>query len=398
MFCITFVFIFLNCGQINAFNLSDKAEISLLTCAPGNETYSVYGHSAMRVKDVSENYDMVFNYGIFDFSTPNFLYRFASGQTDYILGAYNFGNFYEEYVKEKRSIFEQVLNLSQVEKQKVFNFLLWNAKPENRVYRYNFFFDNCATRIRDVIKLQVEGEVIFPAEGEELRTFRDLIKEFHRNMLWLNFGIDLVVCSPADKNATVEEEMFLPEYLMSHFSNSELKNSTEIIPLVKSSNVIYSVPEKGYSESKITSPLVIFLFPAVFFMFVSIYEYRRNKISNLLDYMIYGVNGLMGVIILWFVLYSEHPAMSPNYNLFWAIPLNLVFAVVWSLKKWRSFTKYYHVLVSCWLILFVVFGSFLPQKFHIVFYVFVLMVFSRSILHTLIIIRECKPKFNVLKN
>lgn len=396
IFCIALVFIFLNPGQIKAFNLSNDAEVSILTCSPGHEIYSVYGHSAIRVKDVNENYDMVFNYGIFDFSSPNFLYRFASGQTDYLLGIANYGEFYNEYVNEKRSILEQVLNLTQDEKQKIFNFLIWNSRPENRMYRYNFFFDNCATRIRDVIKVQGEREVIFPGDRMESKTLRDLIKEFHRKMLWLNFGIDLVIGSPADKNATAYEEMFLPDYLMRHFFNSKLKNNPVITPLVKSSNEIYNAPKEEYIESKITSPFAVFLFLTVLIMYFSFYEFRRKKISSLLDYIVYGITGLMGIIILWFVLYSEHPAMSPNYNLMWAIPLNLFFSVIWSIKKWRTITKYYHVLISVWLILFVVFGTLVPQDFHIAFYFFVLMIFSRSILHTITIIKESNPKTKVL--
>lgn len=396
IFCIALVFIFLNPFQIKAFYLSNDAEVSILTCSPGNKIYSVYGHSAIRVKDVNENYDMVFNYGLFDFNTPNFLYRFASGQTDYLLGVNNFDNFYAEYVNEKRSIFEQVLNLSQAEKQKVFDFLIWNAKPENRVYRYNFFFDNCATRIRDVIKVQVEIEVVFPENTKETKTFRDLIKEFHSEMFWLNFGIDLLIGSPADKVATVSEEMFLPNYLMKHFSNSDIMNNSGTIPLVKSSSVIYNSPKHEHLASKITSPFALLLFLTIFVMYVSLSEFRRNKISSLLDYIVYGITGLMGIIILWFVLYSEHPAMSPNYNLMWAIPLNLFFSVIWLVKKWRVITKYYHVLISVWLILFFAFGAFVPQFFHITFYFFALMIFSRSILHTITIIKKNKPKTKVL--
>ena len=134
-----------------AFQLSDQAKVSIITCSPGNEMYSVYGHSAIRVNDPRLNYDVAFNYGIFDFSSPNFLYRFCAGQTDYLLGAYRFDTFLNEYQQDKRSVFEQELNLTAKEKQAVVDFLVWNAQPENRVYRYNFFFDNCATRVRDVI-------------------------------------------------------------------------------------------------------------------------------------------------------------------------------------------------------------------------------------------------------
>ena len=371
--------------ESKALNLSEKAEISILTCSPGNEMYSVYGHSAIRILDKTYGYDVVFNYGIFDFNTPNFLYRFASGQTDYLLGVSGFDNFVKEYQRDKRSIFEQVLNLSQVEKQKIYDFLVWNAKPENRVYRYNFFFDNCATRVRDVIAEQVEGGVVFPEKSGEQKTFRQLIKDYHGKLIWVNFGIDFVVSADAEKVATVSEEMFLPDYLMKHFSGAIKKKGN--LPLVRHTHSIYVAEENQYKESKLTSPFVVFLVPGLLVLMLSVKQFRNNRLNNRLDYYVYGLNGLMGVIITWFTLFSEHPAMSPNYNLFWAVPFSLVFVLLWTIKKWRSFLKYYHVLISGWLILFVIFGTMLPQKFHPVFYLFIVMVLSRSMLHSIEIFR-----------
>ena len=368
-------------NSVTAFVLSQQAEISVLTCSPGNEPYSVYGHSAIRVKDVAYNYDVVFNYGIFNFNTPNFIWRFAKGQTDYLLGAYGFSKFVDEYVSDQRSIFEQTLNLSRAEKQKVFEFLLWNARPENRIYRYNFFFDNCATRIRDVIQEQTDGEVIFPENSENQKTFRELIKEYHSKLLWLNFGIDLVVAAPSDQNASAYDEMFLPDYLMKHFGQTTIKNENEIRPLVKSFQVIYQAPEMRYKSLKIFSPAVIFGILLFIVCYISVRQYGKREINYRADYLVFGFYGFMGAVILWFVFYSEHPAMSPNYNLMWAIPLNLVFAIVWKIKRWRPVTRYYFLLVSGWLLIFIFLGIFLPQKFHVAFYLMSLMVLCRAVLN-----------------
>lgn len=386
---IVFLLIFLTNGafsELKAITLSENAEISILTCSPGNEMYSVYGHSAIRVVDRAYKYDVVFNYGIFDFNTPNFLYRFASGQTDYLLGASGFEDFVKEYQRDKRSIYEQVLNLAQNEKQNVINFLIWNAKPENRVYRYNFFFDNCATRVRDVIADNVAGGVNFQENNGEHKTFRQLIKDYHGKMLWLNFGIDFVVSADADREATVNEEMFLPDYIMKHFSVA-VKNQ-ENLPLVKSTRTIYKAEEQLYKSLILISPFVVFLVPLLLIIFFSVKQFRANRLKSRLDYFVYGLNGIMGMIIGWFTLFSEHPAMSPNYNLIWAMPLSLVFIFLWMVKKWRPVLKYYHVFISGWLLLFILLGGFLPQKFHPVFYLFILMVLSRSILHTITIFRE----------
>jgi hypothetical protein len=275
--------------------------------------------------------------------------------------------------------------LSQEEKQKIFDFLVWNAKPENRIYRYNFFFDNCATRLRDVIAEQIEGGVKFSEDDGEQKTFRRLVKDYHGKLLWVNFGIDFVVSSKSDKVATVAEEMFLPDYLMKHFSNAVKKNTSSL--LVKKAHPVYVAKEQQYKESKLTSPFVIFLIPCILIVLITFKQFRANRLNSRLDYVVYGLNGLMGVIIAWFTLFSEHPAMSPNYNLLWAMPLSLVFTLLWMVKKWRPVLKYYHVFFSGWLILFVLLGTIVPQKFHPVFYLFILMVLSRSIFHTITIFR-----------
>ncbi|WP_162304434.1 lipoprotein N-acyltransferase Lnb domain-containing protein [Maribellus luteus] len=368
-----------------AFELSSCAEISVITCSPGNESYSVYGHSAIRVKDLSLNYDMVFNYGIFDFNSSNFLYRFAKGETDYLLGVYPFVNFMEEYIEKQRSVYEQVLNLQQNEKQKMLNFLLWNARTENRIYRYDFFFDNCATRVRDVIANNVEGGIEYFDETPE-KTFRDLIKEYQKQFLWLDFGIDFLVGADADRKATLEEEMFLPEYIMAHFAEARRRNG-EL--LVMRANVIFSAGDNTVKNKWIT-PLGVFGMLLLWILGLTIMQCRKRKSGGVVDIVVYGLSGIAGLLIGWFVLYSEHPAMSPNYNLLWLVPLNLIFAFAWLKIKWRPVLKYYHLLVSVWLAAFVVLSNFLPQKFHLVFYILIAIILTRSLSHSLQILKERK--------
>lgn len=350
--------------------------------------YSVYGHSAIRVKDTIHKYDVVFNYGIFDFNTPDFICRFAKGQTDYLLGAYDISDFLEEYVADRRNVSEQILDLNQKEKQKIFEFLLWNVKPENRVYRYNFFFDNCATRVRDVVVEQLDGKVVFAEKEQVAKTFRQLIKEYHGKQKWLNFGIDLVVASPADKIASVSGEMFLPDYLRSHFSTALIRTDKGTKPLVKSEHPIYTVRRTESSKVDYTGPLVVFFVLLALVVIYSVKQNSKNKITYWVDYIIYGTNGLMGIILLWFVLYSEHPAMRPNYNLCWAVPFNVFFVIAWSVKRWRKFTRYYHFILSFWLLLFVILGFFLPQQFHIANYLLVLILLSRTVFHSYMILKE----------
>lgn len=369
-----------------AFNLSPKAEVSLITCAPGNEVYSVYGHSAIRVKDPAYGYDLAFNYGIFAFEAPSFIYRFASGQTDYKLGVFKFDDFVNSYKLDKRSVYEQILQLSPNEKQKILDFLIWNAKPENRVYRYNFFFDNCASRIRDVLVNNIEGGITFQEKNHSNKTLRRHVKDYHGKLLWINLGVDFVVSSESDRIATFWEEMFLPDYLMNHFAEAvKTKDGTSV---VRNTNVIYEAPTNTYKSMKFISPFVVVLLIILVLVYVSIKQFQSQKMNNRLDVWIYGFNGFMGIVMAWFVIYSEHPAMSPNYNLLWALPVNLFFALALIVKKWKTKLKYYHIFITIELILFLCLSSFIPQYFHPVFYLFVITVLSRSLPHTILILRK----------
>jgi hypothetical protein len=372
-----------------ASELSNQAKISILTCSPGDEAYSVYGHSAIRVYDPLRNYDAVFNYGIFDFSSSNFIFRFAKGETDYLLGVNGFNAFVDAYIKEKRSVYEQELNLTQSEKQQIFDFLQWNARPENRVYRYNFFFDNCATRVRDVINENIEGGVNYTDTPSE-KTFRRLITDYQQKIPWLNFGIDFMIGADADRKASLQEEMFLPDYVMQHLAAAQRVDTGA--PIVSHSKVIYKAPDKVIKQNWWSSPFAVFGFLLLLVLVVSIQQFRKRNLKPALDLIIYGINGFAGIFIFWFVLFSEHPAMSPNFNLLWLFPLNFVFALIWLRKKWRVTVKYYHFFSAVWLLLFFALSVFLPQKFHPVFYVMSAILWIRSVFHSLIISKELKVR------
>nr|WP_319998923.1 DUF4105 domain-containing protein [uncultured Draconibacterium sp.] len=370
-----------------AFQLSDKATVSIVTCSSGSEMYSVYGHSAIRVKDPRLNFDVVFNYGIFDFSSPNFLYRFCAGQTDYLLGAYRFETFLNEYRHDKRSVFEQELNLSAQEKQKIFDFLQWNAQPENRVYRYNFFFDNCATRVRDVIADNVNGGITY-TDSASHKTLRTLIKDCHQKIRWLNFGIDFLVAAESDREATLGEEMFLPDYVMQHFSTAKRNDNGQNI--AQSVQVLYQAPEQTLSLTWLWSPLVVFSLLLLVVAFFTWKQFENGEMKPALDVLLYGINGLGGLLLTWFTIYSEHPAMSPNYNLMWLVPLSLPFAIVYLRKKWRPAVRYYHLGFAVWMIVFFVSSPFIPQKFHPVFFIMAATFFIRALAHSLLILRSLK--------
>lgn len=369
--------------------LSPEADVSVLTCGPSKQVYAMYGHTAIRVEDPVRNIDLVFNYGVFSFNAPHFIYRFAKGQTDYMLAIEQFDDFYEQYTWEGRSIYEQVLNLTQQEKQQILDFLIVNAQPENREYRYNFFYDNCATRVRDVLQNEVNGEIDFPVDDGEDRTFRQHVTDYQEVLPWVNFGIQLTLGTPADKVATAYEEMFLPDYLMKHLSNTEIVTGESSRPLIKESKELLEASNEAKSLNILT-PFVVLSVLCLLVIYISYRQYKQGTERYLIDYLLLFVTGLIGVAALWFVLYSEHPAMHPNYNIWWAVPLNFPFLFLWMVKKFRTFLQYYWILLSGWLLLFFLLSAFATQAFHIGFYLIALMMFCRSLLHSISLLKNRK--------
>jgi hypothetical protein len=178
--------VFILCStNLFAVSLSDSSRISLLTCAPGEELYSCFGHSGIRVTDYSQGFDVVFNYGTFDFGAPNFYLNFLKGHMIYMEGVDNFKDFHDQYIYEQRSIYEQEINLNAEERVKIFDFLVNNARPENRDYRYDFLYDNCATRIREVFEKNLSGKVKFDYSSfADKKSFRTLINDYSENQPW----------------------------------------------------------------------------------------------------------------------------------------------------------------------------------------------------------------------
>ncbi len=348
--------------QIQAQTLSPDASVSILTCDPGQDVYSMYGHTAIRITDPEQRLDIVFNYGLFSFDTPNFMYRFAKGQTDYLMGDEKFSSFIPQYEEEQRSVYEQVLNLSSEGKSLLFQALLQNVRTENRQYRYNFFMDNCATRVRDMIERNAGVKIHF-TDNHPTESYRDLIKKFHHSFRWIDLGIDLLVGKKSDQAVSAYGQMFLPEYLMNQFSKAEISVDGKLQPLVLETRTL-----KEFPNTKLNSdlPWPSFVFGIIFLIVaaISVRGFLRKRRIVWLDYGLFAITGFAGFIIGWFTLYSEHPAMSPNFNLLWAFPLNLIFAVIWSFRKWRKYTFYYFYLVGALLILSLVMG----QQFNPVVY------------------------------
>ncbi len=362
-------------SNVKAQQLSPQASISILTCNPGTEIYSMYGHSAIRVKDPIKGIDVVFNYGLFSFDSPHFIYRFAKGQTDYMMGMQRFSSWLPEYEEEKRSVYEQILNLPLEEKNNLFNALVLNAKPENRVYRYNFFNDNCSTRVRDMIDRNIGEDIIFPNNYPN-DSYRSLIKEYHHSFRWLDLGIDLLVGKKADDLVSTYGQMFLPEYLMNHLAKAQIIIGEKTEPLVLETRTLLEYPNSK-QNSDLPWPTIIFGLLFIIIFIASIWAHRHKKLLDWLDYSLLTLSGLIGLIISWFMIYSEHPAMSFNINVLWAFPLNIFFVSIWTVKKWRPQSNYYFVFTGSFLTLSVILG----QIFNPAVYFLILIMLVRIIVN-----------------
>jgi hypothetical protein len=358
--------------------LSEEARISILTCTPSEEAvFTVYGHTAIRVYDPDNKIDVIFNYGIFDFSKPNFVYRFAKGETDYKLGVTSFDYFLAEYQMRGSGITEQALNLLPDEKQRIWEALITNAQPENAVYRYNFFFDNCATRPVAIIERYVEGEVIYTHEAKP-QTFRQLINHCMRNKPWLIFGTELALGSPADRIATPHEELFLPLYLEKAFDQAMIQSPDgSERKLVSETNVLADeVPEEV--EISFFTPLVCSLCIFLLILLSTLYEWRTKRYFWPIDSTLFFIAGLAGVVLFFLAFVSEHPATWPNWSIVWLHPFHLVGAALFAVKKLNKAAYYYH-FINFALLSFMLLGwYFIPQQLNTAFIFLTLTLWVRS--------------------
>lgn len=318
--------------------------ITLLTCEPSNlQIYTAWGHTALRVQDPENGIDMVFNYGIFSFDElGKFIYRFVKGETDYMLGVNTFQRSKREAVHKNAYLYEQELNLTEAEKERLCKALFENAKPENRYYRYNFFFDNCATRPRVLIEKSMDGEINYPAVTNQ-RTYRDIIHELLKEMKWYTLGIDLCMGSPTDEIVTGKDILFLPVELMNSFDGSTKANGEA---LVKAKETLYT-PIGQEAEEDLGSRIPPIVACWVLFILIIIHTFFYTTLGagdKWFDALLFGIAGLVGFAIFLLSFFSEHPCTFPNFNLLWINPLQLIFAFSLISKKGEGWKRKYHLL------------------------------------------------------
>ena len=304
-------------------------EVSLLTADPGTELYSSFGHSAIRLREIGpDGRDLVFNFGTFDFDTPNFYGKFATGKLNYMLSVVPYDRFIIEYDYHKRGLREQVLDLNQEQKDFLLQHLDAQYAPERRFYKYDFFFNNCATKIRDAFDIAMGEQLVWSDSVAEEKTFRNLIDEFVLPLPWADFGIDLALGAVIDRPATELEKQFLPTYMEQAFANATIVENGVSRPLVKQSRVVLEYPKEEGQQSPL-NPSVLFWLLTVVFAALTLYGFKKGKLMKGPDVALFGTVGILGLVVAFLWFFTDHSATIWNWNILWAFPGHLV--LVWGL-------------------------------------------------------------------
>ena len=326
--------------------LSARAEISILTCGPGNDLYTRFGHSAFRVQDPNMGIDLVYNYGTFDFNAPNFYVNFAKGKLLYRLSRERFEEFLYTYQYENRWVKEQILDLDTREKNELFRFLENNYKPENRSYQYDFLHDNCSTKMAYVLQQVFGNQLDFDEDHmPEPKSFRQLIRENLKVNSWSSLGIDIALGAVIDRKASVFEHMFLPEYVLRQMDHTRIDNK----PIVKRKRDILDLKNEAYGTLFTISPLFWFLFLLGFVITITLIDFRNTTRSRWLDLFLFGFSGLAGCLLVFLWFFTDHTATINNANILWAFPLNLLLCYYVIRKK--PFPPWFHRAILILIIL-----------------------------------------------
>lgn len=335
--------------------------VYLLTCNPGTETYSIYGHSALRIVDNVNHTDIVYNWGVFDFNTPHFGWKFAKGRLDYMLIEEDMEDFLRTYHYEKRAVFSQRANLKSSEIKTLISLIQFNLRPENVKYRYDFFYDDCSTRIRDLFEKSLGNRLVYPPQDlDENLTFRDLIGKYQKPFPWLRFGIDLLIGSPADKLASFRDKMFLPLEMKNGLSQALINREGKMSPLLQNPETLLDFDMPDVNASRLFSPENVFS-AFLILLVILIPLIKRRKIIDIIDITVLFVFSLLALLLIFFNFFTDHQQLRMNLNIIWLNPLIIVCLLLILFK--REGILWFRILFAVSAI-FLAIHLLLPQDFN----------------------------------
>ncbi len=351
--------------------------IYLITCGPGTETYSVYGHSAIRIVTTGNKNDNVYNWGLFDFETPNFAWKFAKGRLDYMLGVETMQSFLEVYYFEKRFVLSQKMNLNSSEKRRLTGLINENLRPENIKYRYDFFYDDCSTRIRDLIEKSVGEKLLYPPAGKgKSPTFRQMVGKYQDPFPWLNMGINLLMGASADKPASFRDRMFLPLDMQRELSETVVSRDGKMIPLLQNPETILDFDPPVIKQKFLFKPEIDFSALLIILIILSA-TVKQMKFNRILDLILFSVFSILAIMMVFFNFFTDHQQMKWNLNIIWlnpVIPVCLIYLIL-NRKGAGWFRLLFFISVA-----FLVLQFFLPQSFSIAFMPLIAILAIRSFL------------------
>lgn len=347
-------------GTAQVLELSPLSKITVLTSGPGDVLYAAFGHSAFRVYDPTLGIDVVYNYGVFDTGGDNFYWKFAMGRMDYKLVRQRFDQYVGSYEYENRWVKEQVLNLSLPEKNELFKFLEHNNLPENQVYSYDYFWNNCATKIWDALRAVLKQKLVFEEDYiSNHYSFRELIHHNIKTNSWGAFGIDVALGSVIDRKVTAKEHMFLPIYILRQMNAAKLGEA----PLANKETTIFESEPEVNTSGFFTSPLFVFSSMAFLILLVTYFDFKKRKRSRGMDIFILLFTGISGIVLsfLWFM--TDHIWTVQNYNILWAFPINTVMALIMMRRSPPEWVGNYFLVLLALQVGVLLFGIFKIQYF-----------------------------------
>ena len=353
-----------------------RAEVYFITCGPGTESYSIYGHSALRIIIPSNKSDLVYNWGVFDFSAKHFIWKFAKGRLDYMLGVFPYDSFMQEYRSEKRWVVSQKVNLTDEEMITLFSLINDNLKPENVKYRYDFLYDNCSTRIRDLFEKTFGNSLIYPPPEARIKlpTFRELIENYQRGYPWLNLGINIVLGSPVDKKVGFRDRMFLPIDLKNNLTESRVLRNGKQVPFLANPVTLLDFKSPVTSDNFLKSPF--FLFSLLLILMVIFTAMNRKPVPNRwLDIILFSLFSVLSLLMIFFNFLTDHLETKKNFNIVWLNPFIIIcLAAIIANRNWTIWFRLTFFLALAFLVVLLV----VPQDFGDATFPLLVMLILRS--------------------